>query len=250
MRNANVSARVIRLAIFLLGSFFLSGCAFLPGFGLLEEPSLYYVPVGDVANQVACELQEFVAEHDKDPKWKQQRWVLADEDVTVSLNLQTDTSGNVSFTGVNVAGLGFSSLQAFIASTTSGKTSVPSLTAKLQAKRTRTVKIAFSVSPNALNQDLDPTRDITKTINCNNWEASESPASRLYLKEWLNNYFDTINYGYTSATPEDASEKLLAAVRPVFRPEQVPTQFKIQSVELSTALQLELCRKLGDDGMR
>jgi hypothetical protein len=41
----------------------LAGCGFLPGFGLLESPTLYYLPVSDVATRVACEMDEFILEH-------------------------------------------------------------------------------------------------------------------------------------------------------------------------------------------
>jgi hypothetical protein len=234
---SNVRVGAIRLVILLFGASPISGCAFLPGFSLFEEPALYYIPVAEVANQVACELQEFMKEHDGDSVFNNQRWVLADEDVNVNLNLQTDSSGSASFTGVNVAQLGFSSLQAFISNTTSGKTSVPSLGAKLSAKRTRTVKIGFTVSPNALDPDLKNGTG-TQTINCKHWEETENPASRLYLKDWLNNYFETINAPEPNYKPKDSQDELLHSLRTIHPPEPVPTQFKIQSVELTTALQL------------
>src|SRR5271163_151488 len=102
----------------------LGACAFLPGFGLLEDPGLYYLDVSEVAAQVACEVQSFMKDHDKDIVYRTLPWVLANEDISVKLTLQTDTSGYVNFTGVNASGLGLSALQNLITSTTSGKTSV------------------------------------------------------------------------------------------------------------------------------
>jgi hypothetical protein len=80
----------------------LPGCGFLPGFGLLEQPTLYYLDVAEVATQVACELEEFVAQHKDDPlytgenpKVPYHKWVLADDDIAVKLTLQTDEAGYV-----------------------------------------------------------------------------------------------------------------------------------------------------------
>ena len=213
----------------------------LPGFGLLEDPALYYIPVSEVANQVACELQEFMKE--EIALNQKQRWVVANQDVSVNLNLQTDTSGSVTFTGVNIAHLGFSSLAAFISSTTSGKTSVPSLSIKGSAKRSRTVKINFTISPSALVTELaiDPSSKEVKTINCIAWEKAETPLSRLYLKDWLDNYFATINYGqsnYLYQTIGGPADQVLTTARAIWPPLKVPTQMKIATVELSTAIQL------------
>jgi hypothetical protein len=256
-----------------LASFVISGCAFLPGFSLFETPTLYYIPVGEVANQVACELQEFIAQHEMEIKrdedkaaregtaavakegtaaYAHHKWVLAaDEDVKVVLTLQSDEQGYVNFTGINAAQLGFASLQELILSTTSGKTTVPSLAAKMTAKRTKTVAIIFSVSPTALQRDTIKIKaengaDKTITQNCAEWEKTETPAGRLYLRDWLNNYFETINFGTDTKPMErkkpyedtNLTDTLLHIGRPIAPPEHVPAQFKIQSVELSTTLLL------------
>jgi hypothetical protein len=49
-------------------SLVVAGCSFLPGFGILEDPALYILPVGAVANQVACEVQEFVSDQEAKDK--------------------------------------------------------------------------------------------------------------------------------------------------------------------------------------
>ena len=117
----------------------MTACSFLPGFGIFEDPALYFLPVGAVANQVACELQEFMSEHESDPRDSLHRWQLANEDASVKLALQTDSSGYVNFTGINVAQVGLQSIASFI--TTQAK--VPTLAAKLSGKRTRTVTVSF-----------------------------------------------------------------------------------------------------------
>jgi hypothetical protein len=55
----------------------LSACGFAPGFGILEDAPLYYVPVGAIANQVACEVQEFVSDqNDKKARQKVENFSL------------------------------------------------------------------------------------------------------------------------------------------------------------------------------
>jgi hypothetical protein len=236
--------RIVDLYCFIAVVLLCGGCAFFPGFSLFEEPGLYYLPVAQVANQVACELQEFMKEHENDV-YTSQRWVLADEDVAIKLNLQTDSSGYVNFTGVNVSQIGLSAFQQFISSTTSGKISVPSLGAKASVKRTKTVQVNLSVSPAALDIHLFPTSDPNakkQTINCLVWENSlaSNPLNRLYLKDWLNNYFETVNSGTNRPqyANTDLTDTILNELRSLKPPEPVPSQFKIQSVELSTQIQL------------
>src|ERR1043165_8030737 len=130
-----------------LTSAFLGGCAFLPGFSLFETPTLYYLSVAEVANRVACELQDFVALHQDDPAYAKHKWALSQEDVKVVLTLATNEAGNVSFAGINAAEFGFSSLAALIASQTTNSKVVPTLAAKLSLKRAKTVALTFSVSP-------------------------------------------------------------------------------------------------------
>lgn len=141
---------LIRTIEFLFTATILGGCAFFPGFGIFEDPALYILPVGVVANQVACDLQEFTHEqHLLDDQEKHlnplRRWRLADEDVGVKLTLATDTSGYVNVTGVNVAQLGLQSLVSFVAT----QNKISTVAAKISGKRSRTVTVSFSVSPNS-----------------------------------------------------------------------------------------------------
>src|ERR1700749_4422737 len=175
----------------------LSGCAFLPGFSLFESPTLYYIPVAEFANRVACELQEFMSEHMSDRSYANHRWVLSDDDVKVVLALQTDEKGYVNFTGINAAQIGLTNLQAFLAS----QSKLSTLGAKLTAKRTKTVSVTFSVAPTTLRKD-----GIT-TQNCATI-ADGTPLTRLYLRDWLNNYFETINESF--GNPKVAYQDLSA----------------------------------------
>src|SRR5262245_58613920 len=136
----------LREIAFLLTTTMLAACGVLPGFGVLDNPTLYLLPVGRVANQVACELQEFVVEHQNTEVTRRHRWQLADEDVNVKLMLTTDTKGNVNFTGVNLAKLGFETVASFITT----QNTAPSLGIRVIGDRSKTVTVSFSVSPHPL----------------------------------------------------------------------------------------------------
>jgi hypothetical protein len=213
MASRAICAIVLPLTI----STLLSGCGFLSGFSFWEDPAIYAFSVSDVANQVACELQDFVSEQRdfqlnrelNDPK--RYKWVLDEaSDVTVKLQLQTDHQGYVNFTGINLAKLGFESLAHFVSSTSS----VPSLAAKATAKRTRTVEVDFTVSPKPFAQNVSSGHK--KPYNCEQWSLGNNPATHLYLKDWLENYFERINWDYQH--------------------KPIPNQLKIQSVDLTTQI--------------
>ena len=195
-----------------------SGCAFLPGFGIFEDPALYAYSVSDVANQVSCEIQEFALEQIKQEREKEKekkvgyKWVLDQGDVTVHLSLTTDNSGYVNFTGVNVAQIGLSSLASFV----SLQSKVPTLGAKASAKRTRTAVFNFTVSPSPLNPNKNTLAKLPS--NCDKFSLVNNAAEKLYMKEWLEHYFERINSDYEN--------------------KPMPNQLKIQSVELSSALLL------------
>jgi hypothetical protein len=256
MSNCNWK-RICFLSFLGFSSTCLSACGFLPGFGLMEQPALFQLTVAEVATRVACELQEFTAQHKGDPAYfgtpgettyTGHKWVLSDDDVSVKLTLQTDESGYVNFTGVNVAQLGLASLQNFILSTTSGKTSVPSAAAKLSAKRTKTITIDFSVSARPLvSSDKVPMpsaeKTTAKTAKCVDWEKTDNFLASLYLKDWLNNYFETISFDdnntpYHDATAPSETDKLLRTIRTDIHPASLPDQFKLTSVELTTTILL------------
>jgi hypothetical protein len=121
------------------------------------------------------------------------------------LNLQTDTQGYVNFTGINIAQLGFESLASLVAT----QSKVSTLAAKLTAKRTRTVLVSFTVSPKPLTPEtIDP--------HCAPFSVTKTPIFKLYLYDWLESYFNQINYDYQN--------------------KPIPNQLKIQSVELSTQI--------------
>lgn len=212
----------LRSFVFLVTFGLLCGsCAMLPGFGLLEDPAIYAFSVSDVANQVACELQEFMAEQIDAEKKKvaahqeTYKWVLDEGDVSVKLSLQTDSQGYVDFTGVNVAQLGLQSLASFIAV----QSKVPILAAKLSAKRTRTVQVDFTVSPKPFATDkINKADPKSKTYNCDKFSLTNNPLTHLYLEDWLYDYFYKINDDYTN--------------------KPIPNQLKIQSVELSSQILL------------
>jgi hypothetical protein len=86
--------------------------------------------------------------------------------------------------------------------------------------------------------------DGTTTVPCFDWKKTANPVTSLYLKDWLNNYFETIN-GDGPKTPykdvqnsTSVTDSLLRAGRKALPPEMVPNQFKIQSVELTTTILL------------
>ena len=197
-----------------------SGCAFLPGFGILEDPILYWLDVSEVANQVACELQEFMRDQQDTPvlELQNQRWLLGNEDVAVKLQLNTDNQGYVNFTGIDAAKLGFEA----IANLITKQASVPSLGAKLTAKRSRTVQIAFTVSPKPVDEPKrrrafsNASPEAEKRTNCSEWKKRANPASALYLKEWLRNYFATVNRN------DDLS--------------RFDEPYKMQSIQMTTAI--------------
>lgn len=239
MRNLNYRALFALLSAVVL-SVLLLGCAFFPGFGLLEDQPLYYLPVAQVATQVACELQDFLITRETDPVYQEQRWVIAKDNVSVKLTLQTDQQGYVDFTGINLAQLGFGSLQELITSTTSGGVSIPSLGAKLSAKRTRTVVIKFTVAANLLDSAKHnvATETVTNSFICTKDRPTANPATSLYLRDWLDNYFQTINIGLGpyKSRGNDISDAALNIARHLVQPPDIPPQFRIQSVELSTQL--------------
>jgi hypothetical protein len=129
-----------------------------------------------------------------------------------------------------------------LASLISTQSKVPTLAAKLSAKRTRTVTVGFTVSPNAFPSnkvETDPVTGAPITLNCKeNWRAN-NPAQRLYLRDWLTNYFETINtLDKDQKFPPSsvATDNVARAIRRVAYPQAIPEQFDIQSVELSTQI--------------
>jgi hypothetical protein len=71
--------------------------------------------------------------------------------------------------------------------------------------------------------------------------VSDKPSRSLYLRDWLTNYFETINttpgYQHYPKT-KYPTDDIARALRDVVRPEAIPSQFKIQSVDLTTSFQI------------
>jgi hypothetical protein len=111
-----------------------------------------------------------------------------------------------------LAGLSSQSLASFIAT----QSKVSTLAAKLQAKRTRTALVSYTVSPKPFSNDkIAKENPKSPTRNCDRFSVKYNPLTRLYLEEWLANYFKSINSDYLEKKP-------------------LPNQLKIQSMELSS----------------
>jgi hypothetical protein len=215
-----MASRWIGIILLLTTSTILVGCSALSGFSFWEDPAIYGYSVSDVANQISCELEAFADEQKKsevkkDPNSNDHfKWVLDESsDVSVKLNLTTDHQGYVDFTGINLAKLGFTSLASLVAPSSSTSL-VPSLGAKVSAKRTRTAEIDFTVSAKPLKANKPSTGG--PAYNCQNFSLHNNPLTHLFLKDWLGTYFERINADYHN--------------------KPVPNQLKIQQVELSSAI--------------
>jgi hypothetical protein len=222
----------------------MAGCAFLPGFGLFESPMLYYIPVAQVAERVTCEVRAFVDAHHADPAYSHHKWALAEEDIKVVLTLTSDEQGYVNFTGIDPKQLGFNSLQSLITTTTTNGVKIPTLNAKMTGKRSKVVTTTFSVSAKPILREVGSkarkqSRLGTPQLNCDDFRV-ENPLNSFYLKDYLNNYFETINYDRSRPEYKDESltDAVLHKLRPLAGPPQIPSQLKIQSVQLATSFQL------------
>jgi hypothetical protein len=100
-------------------------------------------------------------------------------------------------------------------------------------KTTKSAAIKFTVSPKDLRADKE------ELAKCQKWIQSENILTRLYLKDWLNNYFETINSGISRYNPKnnpnpDLADQLLHARPPNFQIPPIPNDFKMVSVDLTT----------------
>jgi hypothetical protein len=128
----------------------LSGCAdILPWPGFESKPAIFsyaeQIPATEVAEQVRCELAQFVA-HDAKSKMP-----LLDSNggAQVQLKLTTDLQGSVQWLGINLKGLGLGALAELVSRTNN----VPSLQLKAQGKTTTVSQIDF-VIPQTSNPDI------------------------------------------------------------------------------------------------
>ena len=119
------------------------------GFGgsLALSPFRHYVqnlPVQRVVTQVECELRGFLIQQDKN--WQDENknnglFLDPKQPAGISLNLQTDESGGVTYTGVDLGKIGLTSLGELV----SINNKIPNLQAKLQIKGTVSAQLDLAV---------------------------------------------------------------------------------------------------------
>jgi hypothetical protein len=131
-----------RKALFaLLGCVSLGGCAgdFLwwPGFNPISTAYVDAIPVRDVAFEVQCEIYRFIDNENANKTGP----ALLDpaKGAGVTLILQTDLSGSVQYTGVDLSKVGFTSLGSVVAASNK----IPSLQAKGTGKATVSAEVDF-----------------------------------------------------------------------------------------------------------
>jgi hypothetical protein len=151
MRFAMTKCSSLFVACFL--AYALSGCAEMPIDPMPSFANPFFlptrlIPVSMVEKQIQCEMREFLDEMDGTDKFSPrkgadnaQEYLAYDGPATVVLNLQTDQSGKVIFTGIDTAKLGLDFLTPFI--TLSNK--IPSLQSNLQAKGTVYAQVTFVI---------------------------------------------------------------------------------------------------------
>lgn len=171
-------ARCVAAAVLLLSG---SGCASIfQNFSPIESPYLYGIPANVVANQVACELQMFLKDNDNNARYAFKLNERAK--AKISLALQTDITGNVTYVGLDLNKFGLTALGELIAV----KSNVPSLGIKGQAKSTVSALVEMNVS-----QKIWTERDwATKGKNCSG--TLGSALRHLALQEWLKSFFEKL----------------------------------------------------------
>jgi len=126
-----------------------SGCAdILPWPGFESHPGIFsyteQLPAAEVAEQVRCELAEFLREEQDAQKIHPEegpRFLDPNKGAQVQLKLTTDLQGSVTWLGVNLGGLGLGALATLV--TQSNK--APSLQLKAQGKSTQTSEVDFVI---------------------------------------------------------------------------------------------------------
>lgn len=131
------------------------------------DKSTASIRVDDVANRVRCELSNFVKLHDKN------EWLIAKNQLAaLSLKMETDHSGKVSWIGIDLSKLG---PLAPLGNLISSSNKVPTLQASGQVKSAITSQLDFNVSQNP-----------NKLKDCSGAEAN--PFAKYYLSEWLEDF--------------------------------------------------------------
>lgn len=206
-----------RAATLLICAFLLSGCSDdllrYDGFGgpLALGPFKSYVqrlPIERVAAQLECEVSDFLqrrnAEHKKDDP--NEIRLNPRKAATISLQLQTDVTGNVTYTGINLGKIGLSDAANLIAVTNN----LPSLQAKVAPKSTVSAQLDFNIPQAYHDPDYSLGPD-TKAQALKKLQKAQSapieglqggppcptgisaalnfPIEGLYLREWLESFF-------------------------------------------------------------
>jgi hypothetical protein len=142
----------------------LGGCGpFLPGFW--AHAWVHKVPVSRVATTVRCELKEFLDKHNSQAKLVQ---IDTSKVATVSLTLQEDHTGGVTYIGIDLNRLGFTSLAELVAA----QNKAPNLQAGLQGKSQVSSKVEFKLSqdPRELGQDcVSPANSLLVPLSLGTW---------------------------------------------------------------------------------
>jgi|SRR5262245_4716215 len=142
----------------------LGGCGpFLPGFW--AHAWVHKVPVSRVATTVRCELKDFLENHNDRAKLVQ---IDTTKAATVTLTLQEDTSGGVTYVGIDLNRLGFSSLADIVAA----QNKAPNLQAGLQGRGQVSSKVEFKLlqDPRELGQDCErPARSLVVPLSLGTW---------------------------------------------------------------------------------
>jgi hypothetical protein len=170
------------------GACLLGGCdPFFPSFEgpLGIDKSTAYIPVGVVAKRVQCELTDFIS----DPNYQ---WLLdPNGKATLSLKLETDHAGKVTWVGIDLSKLGpLASLNSLVAITNK----VPSLQASGQVKSTITSQLDFNISQNPKNY-----------TDCSTIERS---FFRYYLKDWLADFVKNLKQDKNYDSPSLCMTKI------------------------------------------
>jgi hypothetical protein len=191
---------LVGVALILTNSL-LSGCAdVFPSFaGVFGVGStVEQLPVTRVTARVACELREFFQKYEEHAKNDPNTQLRLDrtQAASVSLSLQTDLSGSVQYTGIDLSKVGLTSLANLI-TVTKG---VPSLSAKAQPKTTVSAQIDIALPQTDHDRTFTTTdaktgKTTTTTIPglgrvCPTEPLYvQNPLEKLYLADWLEAFF-------------------------------------------------------------
>jgi hypothetical protein len=188
-----------RLCFFLLSlTALLTGCSeFLPNFeGVLGINGwTHEIQVNRVANEIQCELREFTKAN--------RDYLDPEQSASVSLSLQVDESGSVTYLGIDLSKLGLASLANFV----SAQNKVPSLQGKAQGKSTvssqvdlsvpqtfkdQPVKAKYAVDPDTGKLKLVPASTIKglERVDCSN--PDKKLLTSLSLQTWLTKFFEKV----------------------------------------------------------